>query len=164
MMSTEQHVDAVKSKNNIIKTIRSDVFVALKQLTSDTRAIRVKGAIDLLQQLHKNPNQSDENTVGVQCKHTIFKSQPILFDILRSQIDKNRTYSLQRLVRGLGASSSSSRTGFYTTLAGLLSQPAADEYPTVNQVIEVMEKELSVSKVGCNNKVSAFNLLRGSNF
>lgn len=74
MMSTEQHVDAVKSKNNIIKTIRSDVFVALKQLTSDTRAIRVKGAIDLLQQLHKNPNQSDENTVRLQSKQSTFKS------------------------------------------------------------------------------------------
>lgn len=71
-----------------------------------------------------------------------------------SQIDKNRTYSLQRLIRGLGASSSSSRSGFYTTLVGLLSQVTADEYPSVSQVIEVMEKELSVSKAGCNSKVS----------
>lgn len=71
-------------------------------------------------------------------------------------MDKNRTYSLQRLVRGLGASSSSSRAGFYTALVGLLSQ-TAQEYPTVTEVIEVMEKELSVSKVGCNSKVSASN-------
>lgn len=66
MMSTEQHVDAVKSKSNNIKTIRSDVFVALKQLTNDTRAIRVKGAIELLQQLQKKQNQTDENTVRVR--------------------------------------------------------------------------------------------------
>lgn len=66
-------------------------------------------------------------------------------------------------MRGLGASSSSSRTGFYTTLVGLLSQTAdanTNEYPSVHQVIEVMEKELSVSKVGCNNKVSAGESIR----
>lgn len=81
MMSAEQHVDAVKSKNNIIKTIRSDVFVALKQLTNDTKAVRVKGAFDLLQHLHKQPNHNDENTVRVQCKQPIFKSQPNSFGI-----------------------------------------------------------------------------------
>lgn len=158
MMSTEQHVDAVKSKNNIIKTIKSDVFVALKQLTNDTRAVRVKGAIDLLQQLHKKQNQSDENTVRMRqyghSLHTISQKNSF-FDFCGFQIDKNRQYSLQRLVRGLGASSSSSRTGFYTAFVGLLSQPLTDnEYPSINHVIDVMEKELSVSKVGCNNKVS----------
>lgn len=66
MMSTVQHVDAVKSKNNNIKTIRSDVFVALKQLTNDSRATRVKGAIDLLQQLHKKQNRNDDNAVSGQ--------------------------------------------------------------------------------------------------
>lgn len=66
MMSTEQHVDAPKSKNNtIIKTIRSDVFVALKQLTNDTKSVRVKGAFDLVQQLQKKSNSNDENTVSV---------------------------------------------------------------------------------------------------
>lgn len=66
-----------------------------------------------------------------------------------------------RLVRGLGASTSDSRTGFYSALVALLSTVPSDGYPTITNLFEIMETKLSVS--GGNNieKVSAnLKLLR----
>lgn len=57
--------------------------------------------------------------------------------------------NLNRLVRGLGASTSDSRTGFYSALVALLST-LPDEYPTITNLFEIMEAKL---RVGAGNNI-----------
>lgn len=58
------------------------------------------------------------------------------------QIDKVR--NLKRLIRGLGASTSDSRTGFYTTLVAYLSTTSDDDYPSITTLFEFMDATLNV--------------------
>lgn len=59
------------------------------------------------------------------------------------------------MIRGVGASSSVSRTGFYTTLVGFLSSHADTESPTIAHIFEVMDKQLHVGKGTSSDKVIA---------
>lgn len=61
---------------------------------------------------------------------------------------------MQRLIRGVGAASSVSRTGFYTTLVAFLSLPSDDEALSVSAIFEVMEKQLHVRKGASQDKVN----------
>lgn len=78
---------------------------------------------------------------------------PIIFlkRIFCPKIEKVR--SVGRLVRGLGSSTSNSRTGFFTALVALLST-APDDYPTITNLFELMEAKLKVGEVTNLNKVS----------
>lgn len=49
-------------------------------------------------------------------------------------------YSVKRLVRGNGSSTSPSRIGFHTALAGLLNAPLKNP-PKVNYILEILKKE-----------------------
>lgn len=60
---------------------------------------------------------------------------------------------MNRLIRGLGAATSESRTGFYTTLVALLST-TNDEYISVSTLLEIMESQLSVPAGSNYDKVS----------
>lgn len=51
MANEPQHVDAATSKNNLIKTINSNVFSGFIQITNEVKAKRVNGALQLLQHL-----------------------------------------------------------------------------------------------------------------
>lgn len=53
---------------------------------------------------------------------------------------------VHRLIGGLGASKSDSRTGYYSTLVGLLSIIQTNEYPTIADLFEMMDKKLEVTK------------------
>lgn len=64
---------------------------------------------------------------------------------------------LRRLVRGLGASTSDSRTGFYTTLVALLSTNL-DDYPSVSKLFELMDASLSVGAGNRIEKVSRITI------
>lgn len=63
--------------------------------------------------------------------------------------------NVRRLVRGLGASTSESRTGFYAALVALLST-AQDEYPTIANLFELMEATLHVGAGSNLEKVSKY--------
>lgn len=56
------------------------------------------------------------------------------------------------MIRGVGASTSDSRTGFYTTLVAFLSLPSQHESPTITEVFDVMDKQLSVGKGSTSDK------------
>lgn len=60
---------------------------------------------------------------------------------------------MKRLVRGLGASTSESRTGFYSTLVAFLSI-FRNEYPNVATLFDFMETTLSVGGGSHLEKVS----------
>lgn len=64
---------------------------------------------------------------------------------------------MKRLVRGLGASTSESRTGFYSTLVAFLSS-SRNIYPQVATLFELMETTLSVGGGSHLEKVSGFLL------
>lgn len=64
---------------------------------------------------------------------------------------KEYEYTLKRLIRGLGASTSSSRSGFYSTFIAFLC--ANDENVSIKDIFDVMQKELNIGKE-ISNKVS----------
>lgn len=66
-----------------------------------------------------------------------------LFTYLQEEQGRN----VKRLVRGLGAATAESRTGFYTTLVALLSSSA--DYPSLETLFSIMDATLSVG-VGSN--------------
>lgn len=55
-MKIEQHVDALKSKNNSIKKIDPNVFQAFKQITNKVKRERINGALELLKHLNVKQN------------------------------------------------------------------------------------------------------------
>lgn len=57
------------------------------------------------------------------------------------------------MVRGVGASTSVSRTGFYTTLFGFLH--AHGDSVSVSEIFDVMDKQLHVGKGSTSDKVSS---------
>lgn len=61
--------------------------------------------------------------------------------------------NIRRLVRGLGSSTSHSRTGFFTALVAFLSS-VQDDYPTPTNLFELMDATLSVGEVSNLEKVS----------
>lgn len=56
-------------------------------------------------------------------------------------MQKQLDYALKRLIRGNGSSTSNSRIGYYTALAGLLSSTALKDPPKVATIIEILKKE-----------------------
>lgn len=61
-------------------------------------------------------------------------------------------YVIKRLVRGVGASTTTSRAGFFTTLVGFL-QTVNSEELEAKSVLDIAAKQLHVGK-SVNNKVS----------
>lgn len=55
-------------------------------------------------------------------------------------------YTLKRLVRGVGASTTNSRAGFFTALVGLLKSISTDEFKIVD-LLNLTKKELQVGGV-----------------
>lgn len=65
---------------------------------------------------------------------------------------------MKRLIRGLGAATAESRTGFYTTLVAILST-SSEDYPSLETLFDIMDTTLSVG-VGTNlekvSKITSF--------
>lgn len=150
MKVKQQHVDASTGTKNPIKTINSKVFDSFNQLTNAGKVQRINGAVELLQHLSKNQHDI-ENKVCVPCDRA--ERMLALFISVFSRDSQEISYSLQRMIRGVGASTSVSRTGFYTTLVAFLSLAGQDDSLTVAHVFEVMEKQLHVGKGTSSEKV-----------
>lgn len=65
--------------------------------------------------------------------------------ILLQDSTEQRRYGLKRIVRGLGASTCSSKTVFFRTLVGILMQPSCAAF-SVDELVQLMEKELKLGK------------------
>lgn len=61
------------------------------------------------------------------------------------------SYTLKRLIRGCGASTNVSRTGFFTALVGLL-RSFSDEEITTEQIFQTLNKELHVGTTIANKE------------
>lgn len=77
----------------------------------------------------------------------------LFMNFIRFKVEKVR--NVRRLVRGLGASTSESRTGFYAALVAFLST-AHDDYPTITNLFELMDASLSVGAGSNLEKVSKY--------
>lgn len=158
MKVKQEHVDASAAKKSPAKTINSKVFDAFNQLTNNEKVQRINGAVDLLQHLSKSQHEIENKVRQIASigplvflfAATINANTESLFCLLLQEV----SYSLQRMVRGVGASTSVSRTGFYTTLAAFLSLPEQNDALTVAHIFEVMDKQLHVGKGASSEKVS----------
>ena len=66
--------------------------------------------------------------------------------------------NVRRLVRGLGASTSDSRSGFFAALVALLTT-VHDDYPTISNLFELMDASLSVGELTSTlDKVSGMKI------
>lgn len=84
----------------------------------------------------------------------------ILFHLPLFFLQTDKVQNVRRLINGLGSSKSDARTGFYSTLVGLLSTNQADEYPTIANLFEVMDDKLEVTEKRTSIKnVSNFKFL-----
>ncbi|CAH1962922.1 unnamed protein product [Acanthoscelides obtectus] len=104
-----------KTENNKYITKRKlgkSILDHFSNLTKAEENVRVRGASNLL-------------------KH--------LTNVTNSEKDKEVKYALGRLIRGLGASTSNARTGFYTALSCLLN---LDESITTDDIFELVTKHL----------------------
>lgn len=164
MKSKVQHVEpSVTNKKDKIVSLNNKISESFQQLTKNEKLLRISGAINLLQQL-KEVNDDEHEVCAIDrsqvTKTTLSAIQYIL------QMKKNefkflfilifqaiRARNLRRLVRGLGASTSDSRTGFYSTLVALLSTNS-DDYPSVTTIFEVMDAALSIGSGNHIEKVS----------
>lgn len=62
--------------------------------------------------------------------------------------------NIRRLIRGLGASTSDSRSGFFAALVALLTTNIHDDYPTITNLFELMDASLRIGEGSNLDKVS----------
>ncbi|CRL07082.1 CLUMA_CG020081, isoform A [Clunio marinus] len=105
----------LKNKSSSIDTT---IFASFSKLTSDDEVNRLKGAEGII-------NIIKESSEEKQQKHL--------------------DYAVKRLIRGNGSSSTYSRTGFYTALAGLLNS-SLDNLPSISNIMDIVKKEFNSSE------------------
>lgn len=128
-----------------IKDINSTVFTSFDKVTSEIPHDRIDGCLTLLQHL----GQSEES-VSFELGGNFRQNCSILFSPLYIQA-KERDYAIGRMIRGLGASTCSSRSGFFAAFIGFLkSTPKI----SIQKLYDAMEKQLHVG-TEINNKVCA---------
>ncbi|XP_055614053.1 myb-binding protein 1A [Uranotaenia lowii] len=98
------------------KPIDKAVFKFFEKFINQDEAIRVRGAAELLAFLANDDKE------------------------------KERSYALKRLVRGVGSNNNDSRAGYFTALVGYLQQVKGTEAsPSVTELFNLMKSELSDS-------------------
>ncbi|XP_055845316.1 myb-binding protein 1A [Episyrphus balteatus] len=110
-----------------VKIVDGSIFKYFNDLTNENEKVRINAGIQLLQQLSKSQDEEKRK--------------------------KEISYCLKRLVRGVGASTSASRTGFFTTLVAFLQNTTNDDV-TLEDVIQAVQKELNVG-TSISNKEDA---------
>ncbi|XP_037033909.1 myb-binding protein 1A [Bradysia coprophila] len=98
------------------KLVDSNIFDLFKPLNSDDPNVTIDGSVELLKYFAKTDDSTEQ-----------------------------RRYGLKRIIRGLGASTCSSKTVFFRTLVGILMQPSCAAL-SVDELVQVMEKELKLGK------------------
>ncbi|XP_055914940.1 myb-binding protein 1A [Eupeodes corollae] len=110
-----------------VKIVDGSIFKYFNDLTNDSEHVRINAGTQLLQQLSKS--QDDDKR------------------------KKEISYCLKRLCRGVGASTSASRAGFFTTLVAFLQTTTTDDV-SIEDVIKTVQKELNVG-TSISNKEDA---------
>lgn len=109
------------------KLVDGSIFKYFNDLTNENDHVRISAGTQLLQQLSKSQDEEKRK--------------------------KEISYCLKRLVRGVGASTSASRSGFFTTLVAFLQITSSDEV-TLEDVFKAVKKELKVGS-SISNKEDA---------
>lgn len=104
------------------KIIDKTVFTFFDKFTNAEDEVRIQSASRLITYLN-NGNESDVD-----------------------QRQKERSYSLKRLVRGLGSNTNTSRAGFYTAFVVYLEQVRdTSRSPTISDIFDLVKSELTDS-------------------
>lgn len=119
--TTTQPAPAEKS----LKSVDTNIFKYFKDLTNEEEKTRMEAALHLLQQLSRTKDEEKRQ--------------------------KELNYTLKRLIRGCGASTNVSRSGFFTGLVGFLKSFSQEEI-TMQQVFETLNKELHVGTTIANKE------------
>ncbi|XP_058821973.1 uncharacterized protein LOC131683736 [Topomyia yanbarensis] len=118
------------------KLLDKTVFKFFNNFISEDEQIRIQGAYDLITFLCEGD--------GVDQK------------------EKERSYALKRLVRGVGSNNNASRAGFFTALVGYLQQVKNTPYcPTITEIFELVKSELSDTDKGNEDKQTKLELKVG---
>lgn len=121
------------------KVLDKTVFQFFDKFTNQDEEIRIRGAFDLLSYLN---NQGDVSGVDKR--------------------EKERAYSLKRLVRGVGSNTNASRAGFYTALVVYLEQVKDSSCcPTIAEIFSLVKSELSDSGKDDDDKQTKLELRVG---
>lgn len=160
MKSQEQHVDgALKQSTTISRKTQKSIaplklLESFQKLTNSEKLQRINEAVNLLHQL-KQIDASDDDQVWagilfsfcvrslILCLIFWLNINIVLLFFWQLQTEKSRY--VRRLIMGLGSTKSDSRTGYYTTLVGLLSTTQAEEYPTIADLFALMDEKLIVT-------------------
>lgn len=109
------------------KTVDGSIFKYFNDLTNENEHVRITAGTQLVQQLSKSQNEEKRK--------------------------KEISYCLKRLVRGVGASTSASRSGFFTTLVAFLQVTSSNDIG-LEDIIKAIQKELNVG-ASISNKEDA---------
>lgn len=131
-----------------MKTISPAIFDYFKKLTNSNESDRLTSGLQLIQHISKS--QQDEKVSGIFCVSVSFVN---LFSYF--QRDKEIQYTLKRLVRGVGASTTDSKAGFFTTLVGFLKSVSTDDV-SVKDLLAMTKKELHVGGIIVNKVGGCF--------
>lgn len=142
--------------NSNAKVVNSNVFDLFKSLNSDDSTENIDGSVQLLKYFAKDDVRS--SYFNLKKNHSPPSHQKTHTFLLQDSIEQHR-YALKRIVRGLGASTCSSKTVFFRTLVGMLTLPSGASL-SVDEIVQVMEKELKIGKE-IKNKVTPMTALSG---
>ncbi|XP_018562752.1 myb-binding protein 1A-like protein [Anoplophora glabripennis] len=119
-MAADEHVEEVNSNENEKSTrkIEKTILDNFSNLVKPQEKVRIRSSVNLIKYLVENEENANE-----------------------------LKYALGRIIRGLGSSTVSARTGFYTALVGLIN--TRDDI-SVTDIFNHLEKELH--KAGSNTK------------
>ncbi|TMW51016.1 hypothetical protein DOY81_003886 [Sarcophaga bullata] len=121
----ELQVADTQTVDKTLKSVDANIFKYFKELISEDEKTRMEAALHLFQQLQRNKDQEKRQ--------------------------RELSYALKRLIRGCGASTNVSRSGFFTALVGLL-RSFSEEEITSEQIFQALNKELHVGATIANKE------------
>ncbi|KAJ6625239.1 Myb-binding protein 1A, partial [Pseudolycoriella hygida] len=125
-------------RHNFSKVLSLTMFSRLIDVLRENNPLQLMPG-HLIRNL-RGPLNSNDGTVNINGSVEFLK----YFTTNDDSIEQHR-YAIKRIVRGLGASTCSSKSIFFRTLVGILTLPASESV-SVDEIIQVMEKELKIGK------------------
>ncbi|XP_052864982.1 uncharacterized protein LOC128271471 [Anopheles cruzii] len=130
------------------KLLDRTVFGFFDNFSNTDGEVRVRGACDLIEFLHKDGGKTTNKKTGLTVNGT-----PVA---TASSKTAEQAYALKRLVRGVGSPSNASKTGYYTALVGFLQRAGGqDECPTIAELFGLVKSELADSEHDPSESVDA---------
>ncbi|XP_058056915.1 myb-binding protein 1A [Anopheles bellator] len=128
------------------KLLDKTVFGFFDNFSNVDGEVRIRGACDLIEFLHKDGCNTGSKKTGPSVNGTAVASSKTA----------EKAYTLKRLVRGVGSPSNASKTGYYTALVGFLQRASGqDDCPTITELFGLVKSELADSEHDPSESVDA---------